>query len=116
MIQIPDAMFSVYEYLKRRLCNEWREFHITMASNRVNNNPSILGGLEIETECQTGGTDREKTDQKKDEKDEIVITELDDENACKMRDVKAAIYEMENRINAKFDKKYNQLEKLVFSK
>ena len=109
-------MFSIYEYLKRRFGNVERDFRITMASNLVNDNDLISKDLEAGTECQPEGAYGDKIDQKGDEKDEIVITELGDYNAYQMRDVKATISEMETRINAKFEKRYNQLEKLIVSK
>ena len=109
-------MFSIYEYLKRRFGNVGRDFRITMASNLVNDNDLISKDLEAGTECQPEGAYGDRIDQKGGEKDEIVITELGDNNAYQMKDVKAAISEMENRINAKFEKRYNQLEKLFVSK
>ena len=58
-------MFDVYEYLLRRFRNVGRDFHIAMDSNRVNNQLLIQRRLEAETEFQSDGIDREKTDQKK---------------------------------------------------
>ena len=109
-------MFSVYEYLKRRFCNVERDVRITMASNLGNDNLFISKDLEAVTECKQEGADGDGIDQKGDEKDGIDITELGEYNAYQMRDVKATISEMEIRINAKFEKRYNQLEKLILSK
>ena len=88
-------MFSVYEYLKRRFCNVERDFRITMASNLVNDNLFISKDLEGVSECKHEGADGDGIDQKGDEKDEIVITELGEYNAYQIRDVNAAISEME---------------------
>lgn len=112
-------MLAVYAYLKRRLYNVLSPNRITVASGHEDENHMTHGRSDNKKESDTDGkcfTNATNKSQRKNLNKELVVIEMDDQKPNQMETMIDIMSEIENRMNAKLEKRLNEFRSKFLSK